>query len=475
MVAPMRCFVATAITLGCACAVSPSNASQGSGSADGGKADGDSASTGNAVALLGPGGRCLDAKNGATTDGTLVQLWDCNETAAQQWTLEPDGSIVHVSGKCLDATAGATANGTQVQLWDCNGSDAQRWTYSVDRALVGNGGKCLDANDGSSADGTKIQLWDCNDSAAQAWTVRAKLRTDVFLIEQLGVCIAGNPCPAAAPAKGCLPILDGGGKVSVSYAIDSQLSITPYEPTSNATCLQLTLSSAEEATLRQEVQQFASNVETWSHGALALDIRFHVLPTVSSSLSVYIHSLWPSPWDLEPVLRPALTPSTSFVMVSGGLRDPSGLHPGLDYCGLSFGADHGLAGAGYSWVPHTGDITSFECGKHGVFEIEWFHQLYFAVHSLSGFHDLYPKTFPACGQGDPDPLRWFPDPDPNITKDPDSPFCGQDGSTVANDPAIEHVLETHWPAMRSFVANHCRDGVKDYGETGLDSGGNCLP
>jgi ricin-type beta-trefoil lectin protein len=463
--------------LGCACGTS--GPSPGGGSADGGKADGDTSDTAGAdglVALLGPRGTCLDAKDGATDDGTVVQLWHCNGTAAQQWTLAPDGSVHHGSGKCLDATGGATGDGTPIQLWDCNGTDAQRWTYTADRALVGTAGNCLDATGGNTADGTPIQLWHCNQTAAQNWTVRAKLRTDVFLIEQYNVCIAGDPCPATPPASGCLPIFDGSGTIATSYAIDEHLSVSPYQPGAappGSTCLQLTLGPDEETTLRMEVHQFATNVETWSHGALALDVRVHVVPAVSSSLSVFEHSLWASPSDLDAALRPSLGSATSFVMVSGGLRDPSGLHPGLDYCGLSFGADFGLAGAGYSWVPRTGNVGSFECGQHGVLEIEWMHQLYFAVHSLSRFADLYPTSFPACGKGDPDPLRWFPDPDPNITNDPDSPFCGKDGETVDNDPAIQHVLETHWPAMRNFVANHCSDGVQDYGETGVDAGGTC--
>jgi hypothetical protein len=39
---------------------------------------------------------------------------------------------------------------------------------------------------------------------------------------------------------------------------------------------------------------------------------------------------------------------------------------------------------------------------------------------------------------------------------------------------MQHVLSTHWPG-HWFVANHCRDGVKDDGESAVDSGGNYLP
>ena len=32
------------------------------------------------------------------------------------------------SGLCLDVTGGATADGTLAELWDCNGGSGQRWT-----------------------------------------------------------------------------------------------------------------------------------------------------------------------------------------------------------------------------------------------------------------------------------------------------------------------------------------------------------
>ncbi|MFD0567236.1 RICIN domain-containing protein [Kitasatospora saccharophila] len=39
-----------------------------------------------------------------------------------------DGSLLNPqSGRCLDAPSGNTANGTRLQLWDCNGSAAQKF------------------------------------------------------------------------------------------------------------------------------------------------------------------------------------------------------------------------------------------------------------------------------------------------------------------------------------------------------------
>lgn len=48
-------------------------------------------------------GRCLDVPGAVTTDGTQVQLWDCNNRTNQQWTHTAAGEIRVYGDKCLDA------------------------------------------------------------------------------------------------------------------------------------------------------------------------------------------------------------------------------------------------------------------------------------------------------------------------------------------------------------------------------------
>ena len=52
-------------------------------------------------AITGYGGKCVDVAGASTANGTAVQLYDCNGTAAQQWTVGTDGTI-RALGKCLD-------------------------------------------------------------------------------------------------------------------------------------------------------------------------------------------------------------------------------------------------------------------------------------------------------------------------------------------------------------------------------------
>ncbi|MFD5626671.1 ricin-type beta-trefoil lectin domain protein [Streptomyces sp. NPDC127072] len=130
---------------------------------------GDSPAAG--VPIRGLAGKCVDVAGGSSANGTAVQLYDCNASAAQQWTVGSDGTI-RALGKCLDVTAAGTADGTTVQLYDCNGSAAQRWVVSSANDIVNpQANKCLDVTGNNSANATRLQIWTCGGTANQKWTV----------------------------------------------------------------------------------------------------------------------------------------------------------------------------------------------------------------------------------------------------------------------------------------------------------------
>jgi glucosylceramidase len=122
--------------------------------------------------IVGYGGKCVDVAGANTANGTPVQLYDCNGTNAQSWTMATDGSI-QALGKCMDVTAAGTANGTKIQLYDCNGTNAQKWTATNGQLINTGSGKCLDATGFSSANGTQLQIWSCTGAANQQWKVPA--------------------------------------------------------------------------------------------------------------------------------------------------------------------------------------------------------------------------------------------------------------------------------------------------------------
>jgi streptogrisin D len=116
-------------------------------------------------------GKCLDINGSGTADGTKIQIWTCNGTGAQQWTIGTDGTLRGL-GKCLDVRFSGTANGTITQLWTCNGSGAQVWSAQANGSLVNpQSGRCLDVTGNNTANGTQLQIWDCNGGANQRWTL----------------------------------------------------------------------------------------------------------------------------------------------------------------------------------------------------------------------------------------------------------------------------------------------------------------
>jgi hypothetical protein len=121
--------------------------------------------------ITGIAGKCVDISASNTTPGTPVQLYTCNGTGAQRWTVNPDGSLGAFGSNCLDITNGGTADGTKVQLWPCNGTGAQVWHVQGNALVNPPSGKCLDDPASNTADGTRLQIWTCNGTAAQQWTL----------------------------------------------------------------------------------------------------------------------------------------------------------------------------------------------------------------------------------------------------------------------------------------------------------------
>jgi chitinase len=121
--------------------------------------------------ITGIGGKCVDIAGASSANGTAVQLYDCNGTGAQTWTIGTDNTV-RALGKCLDVNAAGTANGSLVQIYDCNGTGAQQWQGQSNGTLRNPAsGRCLDAQNNSSANGTRLQIWDCFAGANQRWTL----------------------------------------------------------------------------------------------------------------------------------------------------------------------------------------------------------------------------------------------------------------------------------------------------------------
>jgi chitinase len=120
--------------------------------------------------ITGYEGLCLDDRSASTADFNPIQVYTCNGTDAQQWTVESNNTL-QVLGKCLDVDAAGTANGTTVDLYDCNGTGAQTWEPQSNGELLNpESGKCLD-DTGYGGSGTQVQIWTCADTSNQQWNL----------------------------------------------------------------------------------------------------------------------------------------------------------------------------------------------------------------------------------------------------------------------------------------------------------------
>ena len=154
---------------------------------------------------------CVDVSGGNKANGTAIQAFSCNNTAAQSWSLAPVstalGNGYHVvdgnSGSCLDVSAVSTADGAKMDEWQCLGATRlsqvfQFVSFGSSFELVSmNSGKCLDLTNGSTANNTILQQWDCSEGANyhQLWNLSPITRT-ASLISASATAVSASPTVA---------------------------------------------------------------------------------------------------------------------------------------------------------------------------------------------------------------------------------------------------------------------------------------
>jgi hypothetical protein len=122
--------------------------------------------------ITGVGGLCLDDRSGITTNGNPIQVYGCNQTNSQKWTLAGD-STVRAFGKCMTVSGAGTISGSLIVLYDCSGAGSQIWRLEANGEMFNPvSGRCLqDPNSGGQ--GTQLDIATCTSAAAQRWTAAA--------------------------------------------------------------------------------------------------------------------------------------------------------------------------------------------------------------------------------------------------------------------------------------------------------------
>jgi hypothetical protein len=112
-------------------------------------------------------GLCVDVPSSDTRDGNPLQVWGCDNTDAQTWTVGKDGTL-RAFGKCMDVYHADTANNSTVHLWTCHNTPSQKWVHRSDGTLFSEySNKCLDAYSINYGWGSHLAIWDCNHSTNQ--------------------------------------------------------------------------------------------------------------------------------------------------------------------------------------------------------------------------------------------------------------------------------------------------------------------
>ena len=123
------------------------------------------------ITLVGSG-RCLDVVNGGTTNGSPLQMWDCNGLNQQYWYIQDNAGTLNNPGvtPVLDVVGLQTTDGTRLQIWSPTQAPNQSW-YFNNAELVTTNGRVLDAVNYGVENGTRLQVWDATGAFNQHWRV----------------------------------------------------------------------------------------------------------------------------------------------------------------------------------------------------------------------------------------------------------------------------------------------------------------
>lgn len=294
-------------------------------------------------------------------------------------------------------------------------------------------------------------------------------RMDVFIPRVTESCAAGNPCTSADQSR-CFTLTDASGNVlsfdpaSVDFLPpgNSQLQGAPLSG-----CFKLVVDPPMRTRIAQAFNHLDERINALSGRRIDLDIRLHDLDTVSAGFKRWEGGtgIFLQPAAIETSGLSLVGPDMDFAFAITGDADLSaGYAPKIAVCGGSnWEAQGGFGGSAYTWL-------SASCVDESDLLFHFMTQSYFDARDVMSLTAYTERNYPACGRAAADPSTWFPGTG-DCSTDPDSPTCGDPSCSFYDDDYLAHVLAEHWPTK--FIGNHCRNGVMDYGETAVDTGGIC--
>ena len=326
----------------------------------------------------------------------------------------------------------------------------------------------------------------------------SKAKFQIFILNPVRTCLAGNDF-----ASGNVCFGDQCGDCDCRWEeFDPPAPMTGISPEriddpeyagyAFHQCVTINLTEAEVAQIKDNMMKISEQVYEWSEGALELEMVFTELPHDHTGFVAPDFVFGPFEVDDE-LLNPYVDIMTDFIYVVTGVFDhDQNLH--LAYaCGGSYG-EMSIHGAGYANIQYNDVCNRVVIDREIIYEPlihEWFHNLDWALYHINHVPDRYEGlspdwenwehgSWPACGT-DSQSFGWFPSVD-LCEWDPDWIDCNNRFSTGQCSHAsekmgkiswYEHVIRAHYPGAIRFIGNHCRDGVQDFSESGVDSGWPC--
>lgn len=133
-----------------------------------------SGTTGDQIRMKSFANKCIDNSSWSNANNNPIVIWDCGATdnKGQRWLYNSDTrAFVNVdTGKCLDVPSANFANNVKLELYECNGSNAQKFTIQPNGSITvdANSTYCIDLENANTTNGTRLQIYTCSSAPNSA-------------------------------------------------------------------------------------------------------------------------------------------------------------------------------------------------------------------------------------------------------------------------------------------------------------------
>lgn len=171
--------------------------------------------------FTGLAGKCLDNQHSVVANHNQIQLYRCNGTNAQKWTLTSSGSITsgNSSSYCLDIPGSSRAEYAYLQLYKCNGTMAQKFKISGNQIISSLTGFCATVRYAATTNSTRIWMKTCHGSVAQKWIYSGT--------STVGTSPTPTPPPSGG-SGGSVPVGSGTGDSGGTGATPTGSDVVAY-------------------------------------------------------------------------------------------------------------------------------------------------------------------------------------------------------------------------------------------------------